>query len=76
MKRSGAPDFVRDGITWQCWVDGEGSYVWKTTDGSLSVGRVGKEFWAKIGERKSRFQYARLLDAMIAAMAEKRRKAA
>lgn len=76
MTRGTAPDFTLGAVTWQSWVNPDGSLVWRSTCGRYAVWRDGKVCKAQRGETVSRNEFRDLWSAMSAAQNEARRAAA
>lgn len=75
MKRSSAPDFTLNGITWQCWVVGSGDYEWRSTCGRYATVQEGLQWRIRRGDRVGQIVYRSLKQAMLAALLDQRRAA-
>lgn len=77
-RRSDVPDFTLLGVTWQCWITGDGKctwYEWRSACGQFAVWRDGG--WrARRGNVVGRYKHTRLIEAMWAAQKEQHRRAA
>lgn len=45
------PDFTIEGVTFGCWADETGSFVWRSACGGAETGREGRAYWARVAGR-------------------------
>lgn len=59
-------------ITWRCFTRDGGNYVWRSQCGRFAAWREGAIFYASRDGRRGTIEHKRLVDAMLAAQAERR----
>lgn len=67
--RSSVPPFTLGAVTWTCWVEDGGRYVWRCPEGRLAVARTGRDWRAAVAGRDVGHAYVSPKAAMLAAMA-------
>lgn len=73
-RRNSSPPFEIGGVVFECFVtaDGQG-YVWRSTCGRFAAGCVGATYVARAHGTVLKQRYARLMDAMAAAITQPRK---
>lgn len=73
---SGIPPFTCNGTTFTCMTADDGTFVWRSADHDLAVGRIGAFCWARAhGELVGR-QFSSIKQAMEAVATKQERRAA